>query len=93
MNKHTVADRISFRSSLAPLKVPAFCVLDALTSTSDDPSIQIEALALTLVLLTQPLGLDPHELVSRAKRQISDADAVRNPHLEAIRDFAGGEMK
>lgn len=93
MNTHTVRDRIAFRSSLAPLKVPAFCVLDALTTTSDDPSIQIEALALTLVLLTNPLSLDPHELVIRAKRQIADADAVRNPHLEAIRDFAGGEMK
>lgn len=88
---HNIRDRIAFRSSLQPLKEPAFGVINALQNY--DASLQIEALALTLTLLAQSAGLEPHELVSRAKRQAADADSVRNPLIEAIRDYAAGELR
>jgi len=86
-----IRERLFARSSLAPVKVPAFKLLTGLQDT-DEPSLQLDALALCFTLISQSAGIDPHELVSRAKRQIADADAVRNPHLEAIRDYAAGEL-
>lgn len=88
---HTVRDRISFGSSLELLKVPSFRILDALQDHPAD--VQLNALALTLALLCRGVELDVHELVTRANRQIVDADRVRNPALEAIEAYATGELR
>ena len=84
----SLRSQIMANSSLGPLKVPAFTVLDAIQDTQ--PAYAIDALTLTLVLICQSTGLDAHELVTRAGRQIRDADALRIPHLDAIRDVAAG---
>lgn len=86
----TIRDQVSFASDLAPLKVPAFLVIDALQHSA--PSVQLRALALTLAAMCRPLGIDPHDLVTKANRQLVHADAVRNPHIEAIADYAAGEL-
>lgn len=91
MNASRIRDGVSFRSSLAPLKDPAFRVISALQDV--EGSVQIDALALTLTIMANAVGLDPHQLIVRANRQIADADTVRNPHLEAIRDYAAGELR
>jgi len=91
MPPHTIRDRVSFRSTLAPLKTPAFSILDALQSHAAD--IQLEALALTFTILARGAGLSAHELVDRAGRQLSDAEAVRNPIPEAIAAYAQGELR
>lgn len=91
MQNHTIRDRIAFRNSLGSLKTPAFAILDALQHLPRD--IQVEALVLTATLITQGASLDPHELVSRAKRQIADADRVDNPIIEAIDAYAKGELR
>lgn len=90
MAPHTIRDRVTFRATLEPIKAPAFSVLDALQSHPAD--IQVEALALTFTILSQSAGLEPHELVERAKRQLSDAAAVRNPIPEAIEAYGRGEL-
>lgn len=88
---HVIRDRIRFRSSLGPLKVPAFRVLDVLQDHPAD--IQLDALALTLTLMAQGAGMDAHELVTRATRQLNDASRVSNPTLEALSDYANGELR
>lgn len=90
MTPSTTRDKIALASDLAPLKVPSFLVIDALQQVS--PDIQLRALALTLAALCRPLGIDPHDLVTRANRQLVQADATRNPHIEAIADYAAGEL-
>ena len=90
IDPHVVRDRLAFRSSLAQLKVPAFKVLSAVQE--EDTDLQIEALTIAMTILADGSGLNPHELVSRARRMISDAERVDNPHLEAISDFAKGEL-
>ena len=90
MNNHTIRDRIMGRSSLAPLKVPAFTVLSAVQDQT--PDIRIEALILTATILALGAGIDPHDLIVRAKRQIAAADTIRNPLIEAIQAFATGEI-
>ena len=91
MNPSRIRDGVAFRSSLRPLKEPSFRVIAALQDV--EASVQIDALALTLTLMADAVGLDPHALITRARRQIADADAVKNPHLEAVRDYAAGELR
>jgi hypothetical protein len=88
----SLRERVMANSSLVPLKVPAFTILDAMQMTKD-AAIQIDALFLTATLVALGAGIDPHDLIVRAKRQIADADATKNPHLEAIREFGVGEMR
>lgn len=86
-----ILSKSSGRSSLASLQVPAFNIVDALQK--HDPEIQVEATALAFVTLTAALGIDPHELVSRAKRQHADSLRLDNGDLEAIADYAQGELR
>lgn len=88
---HTVRDRVSFDCGFEHLKGPAFRVIDALQETP--AHIQLQALALALALLARGVGTDAHELLTRANRQILDADRVKNPALEAIQEYATGELK
>lgn len=83
-------DKIALASDLAPLKVPAFLVIDALQHSPKD--IQLRALALTLATISRTLGLDAHDLITRANRQLTQTEAVRSPHIEAIADYAAGEL-
>ena len=87
---HTIRDKIAFRSSLVALKQPAFNVISALQASPAD--VQIEAIALTLTIMSDAVGIDAHELITRAHRQMASADQVSNQHLEAIRDYAIGEL-
>jgi hypothetical protein len=91
-SRGTLRERITAHSTLGPLKVPSFALIDALGAV-EDPAWQLDALAFTFTVICQSAGIDPHELVTRAKRQADEADAVRNPHIEAIRDYAAGELK
>lgn len=88
----SIRSQVMANCSLIPLKVPAFRVIDALQETQSK-AVQLDALFLAATLVAQGVNIDPHELVSRSLRQIREADAVRNPHIEAIREFARGELK
>lgn len=88
----TVRHRLMGNCSIRPLKLPAFTLIDALQHETDKAKA-LDAFYLTAVLLADGVGIDPHELVSRARRQITEATALRNPHLEAIKEFAAGELK
>jgi hypothetical protein len=88
----SLRSRIMARSTLRGLKAPAFLILDGLQRT-EDPAVQIDALSLTFTAICQSAGLDPHELITRSRRQLREAELVRNPEIEAIRDYAAGELK
>lgn len=80
-------------SSLRHLKVPAFQLIDTLQGVSKNKAVQLDALFLAATLIAQGAGVDAYDLITRATRQIREADAVRNPHIAAIREFAAGELK
>lgn len=90
MKQHTVRDRVAFRTSLRTLRGPAFGVIDALQSESKD--VQVEAAGLAFVAMCLAIGADPHDMVIRHKRQLSDANAVRDADIQAIADYAKGEL-
>lgn len=91
IGKQTIQDRIAFRATLEPLKVPAFLVIDALQHSP--PDVQLEALSLTLATMARSCGIDAHGLITRSHRQLTDADSVKNPAIEAIAAYAAGELQ
>ena len=91
MTPSTVQLRVSSRSSLEPLKVPSMVTLDAIQHFP--PDVQLQSLALCLAAMCRPLSIDPHDLITRANKQLIEADATRQPIIEAIGAYAGGELK
>jgi hypothetical protein len=85
--------RLSISAAYAPARFrePAFRVLDALQQSP--PAIQLDALFLTAVAMAMTVGIDPHEMVARAKRMIPDVDGPFSSQLAAITDYAKGELK
>lgn len=83
--------KIGGNYSLEKLKVPTFLVLDAVQHAPKD--VQLQGLALALAGMCRPLGVDPHDLVSRANRQLNEAEATKQPILEALGDYAAGELR
>lgn len=90
MEPHTIRDRVAFSSRSVSLKQPAFRVISALQDL--DPDVQIEALFLAATVLATSIGLDPHALITRARRILNETEVFPNAHLDAVRDYAG-ELK
>jgi hypothetical protein len=90
---HAIRDAISFRSSAAKLRVPAFRVIEALQDFP--PADQLDAAFLAAVAMSQALGLDPHEMVARARRILPEAEGAygAGTHIGAIRLYAKGELR
>lgn len=90
---HSIRDAISFASSPARLRMPAFEVINGLQR--HPPAVQMDALFVAAVAMSQTLGLDPHEMVVRARRILPDAEGAYNSgdQLAAIRDYAKGELR
>lgn len=88
---HSIRDRLRFANSAAELRVPAFNILDSLQH--NHPAVQMDALFLLAVAMADALGLDSHEMVTRAKRILPEAEGPFTDHLQAARDYAKGELK
>jgi hypothetical protein len=91
MDASSIRDRIAFNSNIGKLREPSFLIINALQSARDTAA-QVEALFLTAAIIAQTLNLDPHAMIVRARRQIADAEAGKVPLIDAIRDYAKGEL-
>lgn len=69
---------------------PAFGVIFSLQQVPAHQ--QIEAVFAAAVILANAVGLDPHDLVTRARRQVRDLEAVESA-VSAISDYAKGELR
>lgn len=85
-------ERLMARSSFSGLMGPSFSLLDCLQRT-EDPALQMDALSLVFTAICQSTGLDPHELIIRSRRQLRESEVISHPEIEAIRDYAAGELK
>jgi hypothetical protein len=85
--------RLQLTTAYAPARFrePAFRVLDAIQQAP--PAVQLDALFLTAVAMAMTVGLDPHDMVTRAKRMIPDVDGPFSSQLGAITDYAKGELQ
>lgn len=87
---HTVRDGVVFSLSAAALRKPAFAVINRIQSRT--PSEQIAATAVALVAMSEAVGLDPHDLVSRGRRMMSDVDGLFTAEIGAIKAYAAAEI-
>lgn len=87
---HTIRERLSFSVNPEPVRRAAFAVLDAVQFFQ--PHYQLDALFNLGVAMAQTLGLDPHELVARAKRMLPDVEGPYTDALQTARDYAKGEL-
>lgn len=86
----TIRLNLASASAPEPIRHAAFAVLDALQRHR--PETQLDALFAAAVAMSQSLGLDPHDMVVRAKRVLPDLEGAYTNHLQAVRDYAKGEL-
>jgi hypothetical protein len=77
--------------SAARLREPSFRIVDALQFS--DPAVQLDALFVSAVAMATVVGLDPHEMVTRAKRLLPSVDGPFSDQVSAMTDYAKGELK
>lgn len=87
---HVIRTNIAYSTTAAPLREPSFRVVDALQFSP--PAVQLDALFLTAVAMATVIGIDPHEMVSRAKRILPEAEGPFTEQLQAAKDYARGEL-
>lgn len=81
---------VSAATKVQPIRDGAMRVLDAIQFTA--PANQIDALFVLAVAMATVVGLDPHEMISRARRIIPDAEFFSD-NMRAARDYSKGELK
>jgi hypothetical protein len=89
LEKHNVADRLGWFSP-DQVRGPAFLVIDRIQGL--DPSIQLTAVAVALCAMSQALGLDMRDVINVAENTLRDAEGPYTQHIQAIRDYAEGEI-
>lgn len=87
---HTVRDQITFSTTAADLRAPAFEVINRMQRHK--PGTQIAATSLALVTMAEAIGLDPHELIATAKRMSVAAEGIYSAEIKAIRAYAQNEI-
>lgn len=86
-----LGDRARTASTVACLREPAFMVIDRIQRV--DPADQLRAVALALTAMCEGVGINPHELVHSSQRMMSMATGPHTEHVQAIRDYAEGELR
>jgi len=91
-NAHPAVIRLAVNAShaAARLREPAMRVVDAVQMMPAGQ--QIETVFAAAVILARGAGLDPHELVVRARRQVPDIEFGESA-ASAISDYAKGELR
>ncbi|PXA91205.1 hypothetical protein DMC25_06535 [Caulobacter sp. D4A] len=85
-----IADRVRTASEVGILREPAFRIIDRMQHIN--PSDQVRALMLAAAVTCDALRLDPHEEIERARRMMAQAEGPFSYHVQAIRDYAAGEL-
>lgn len=74
----------------ANIRAPAFHVIHRIQNL--DPAAQITATAVALCAMAQAIGMDMREVIYVAERTLRDAEGPYTEHIQAIRDYARGEL-
>lgn len=85
----SVADRIGVHTP-AQVRAPAFAVIARLQEM--DPSIQITACAVALCAMCEAIGLRMRDVINVAENTLRDCEGPYTEHVQAIREYAKGEI-
>ncbi|WP_292074638.1 MULTISPECIES: hypothetical protein [unclassified Brevundimonas] len=87
----SVGDRVRTDSTVAILREPAFELLSRIQDAN--PSDQVRALFLVAAVISDAIGIDGHDALNSAKRMLTTAEGPHTIHVQAIRDYADGELR
>jgi hypothetical protein len=76
--------------SPATIRAPAFRLIDRMQHM--DPAIQITATAVALCAMSEALGLNMRHVINVAENTLRDAEGPYTEHIQAIREYAKGEI-
>jgi hypothetical protein len=77
-------------SAASPIRQGVMALLDRLQFIS--PAAQLDSVFALGTAMATSLGLDPHELVTRAKKVIPDLE-VFDEKMNVVRDYTQGELR
>lgn len=83
--------RLSASADAAKLRRPSFAILDTLQRFPAE--VQLDSLFVLAAAMAEGAGMDAHDMVTRAKRILPEAEGPFTEHLQAARDYAAGELK
>lgn len=87
---HSIRDAIRFSSDATRVRGPAFAALDAIQHSP--PETQLDALFALATAMSEAIGMDPHEMVARARNILPAAEGPFTEQLQTARDYARGEL-
>lgn len=83
--------RLAASSHPRPVREAAFAVLDRIQGFL--PEHQLDGIFNLGVAMAEAIGLDPHDMVIRARRMLPEVEGPYTQQLQAARDYAAGELK
>lgn len=75
----------------AQVRAPAFKVLDRIQHLH--PSVQITATAVALCAMAEAVGLRMRDVIVIAENTLADCEGPYTEHIQAIREYAKGELQ
>ena len=87
---HTVRDQLRFLANPARLRVPAFRVIERVQDHT--PGEQVLATAVALIAMCQSANISLHDVLTTAGNVLADVEGPFTTHLQAVRDYAAGEI-
>ena len=89
---HTLETLRSRIGSITPpaVRAPAFKVIERVQGL--DPAVQITASAVAVCAMAEAVGLSMRELICVAENTLRDCEGPHTEHIQAIRDYAKGEL-
>ena len=92
MNKHRVIrDKLNLFQEVEQLRNPIFQLISA--NQSEDPVVQVLAVAVLARLMSEHIEMDSRELWKRAGNMVNDVNHEDSHHIRAVRDFLISEIK
>ena len=92
-SKASIQDQVALASSGARLRVPAFKIINSLQNSGARPGEQILATAVALIAMCESTGVNLSTVIAKAVRITSAVEGPFTSHLQAVRDYAGNELR
>lgn len=87
---HTVRDQLRFLCNPARLRLPAFMVIQRIDACT--PGEQILGTAVALLAICEGASISLQDVMTHAQNVIGDTAGPFTSHIQAIRQYAAGEL-
>ena len=88
---HSIRDGLSLFNDLPALQRAAFEVVNRMQHQR--PAVQLLGTAVALKAMCESANVNLSDLLAQAQRVLAVADGPFTTHIQAIRDYAAGELR